>query len=307
MFAVIRYIILFIMIMLGLFFLQKNSSWFQEKIEYTKIFFKTLGEENVSTDFIYNDLKKQDFTDIKIATSTVKSYSKNNNVDNIDKPSKNEAKISIDGIIYYTNEERKKKGLQPLVKNTQLGKSASLKTDDMFAGQYFEHISPKGESAADLVKSVNYKFQIVGENLALGIFDTDKALVQAWMNSPAHRDNILNPKYTEMGAAVGISEYKGQKQWMAVQHFAKPLPLCPEVDTVVQEKIDSEKKILESEERELQMMAGVIESNPRNDALYLNQYNAKVAQYNDRLNKLRDIINDFNKTIVEYNNCLKGI
>ncbi len=293
------------MIMLGLFFLHKNSAWFQEKIEYTKIFFKTLGEENVSSDFIYNDIKKQNFTDIKIATSTVKAYSENNN--NINKAPKTEAKISIDGIIHYTNEERKKKGLQPLVKNINLSKSASLKTDDMFAGQYFEHVSPKGESAADLVKTVNYKFQIVGENLALGIFDTDKALVQAWMNSPTHKENILNPKYTEIGVSVGIGEYKGQKQWMAVQHFAKPLPLCAEIDTVIQQKIDEDKSALELEERELQKMAGVIETNPRNEPSYLIEYNLKVNEYNNKLNKLRDVIDSFNKTIVDYNNCLKGL
>lgn len=307
MFRIIRYIIIFILIMLGLFFLHKNSAWFQEKIDYTKLFFKTIGEDtSVSTDSIYKDINKQDFVGgLNTATSTkpnqVKSYTEPGAVV---KP-KTDAKISIDGIIYYTNIERKKAGLNPLTKNIKLNNSATLKTDDMFSGQYFEHTSPSGLTVADLARSVDYKFQIVGENLALGIFDTDKSLVEAWMNSPTHKENILNPKYTEMGAAVGISDYKGQRQWIAVQHFAKPLPTCTEVDDVLQKSIDTEKVALELEERELQKMAGVIESDPATNKKYLDEYNAKVVIYNDRLNKLRDNIVQFNKIIVEYNACLK--
>ena len=289
--------------MLGLFFLHKHSAWFQDKIETTKLFFKTMvTDTKASPDDIYNQINKQDFAG-NLATTTkpvVKAYTSSN----IDKP-KSTAKISIDGIIYYTNIEREKAGLHPLVKNTKLNQSASLKTDDMFANQYFEHTSPDDKTAADLVKSVDYKFQIVGENLALGVFDTDKALVQAWMNSPAHKANILNSKYTEMGAAVGIADYKGQRQWLAVQHFAKPLPQCVEVNGDTQKNIDEEKKALEEMERLLQKMAGVIESEQSIGKEYVDGYNQQVSVYNERLNKLRDIISEFNKTIVEYNMCVK--
>ncbi len=301
MFAVIRYIIIFVLIMLSFFFLHKNSAWFQEKIEYTKLFFKTINEDtSVTSDDVYNDVKNQDFTGNLKATTTVKSYNSTNTP-----VVKKDTKISVDGVIYYTNVERKKVGLPELVKSTKLNKSASLKTDDMFTGQYFEHVSPDGKTAADLVRAVSYKFQIVGENLALGIFDTDKSLVKAWMDSPTHKENILNPKYTEIGVAVGIGDYKGQRQWMAVQHFAKPLPTCTEVDVNIQQNIDLEKTALELEERELQKMAGVIESDPSTSKQYLNEYNLKVTAYNQRLNILRGVIDNFNKTIVDYNECLK--
>lgn len=281
--------------------MHKNSAWFQEKIEYTKLFFKTVNEDtSVNSDDIYNDIKKQDFSGNLKATTTVKSYN-STNTDIV----KKDAKISVDGVIYYTNIERKKAGLPELIKNLKLNKSAALKTDDMFTAQYFEHTAPDGETAADLTRSVDYKFQIVGENLALGIFDTDKSLVKAWMDSPTHRENILNPKYTEIGVAVGVGDYKGQRQWMSVQHFAKPLPTCAEVDVNIQQNINLEKTALELEERELQKMAGVIESDPSTNKQYLTEYNTKVSVYNDRLNKLRLIIADFNKTIVEYNECLK--
>ena len=304
MFKIIRYIVILILIMLGLFLLHKNSPWFQDKIEVTKLFFKSIASDTkVSPDDIYNHINDQDFTG-RLATTTkttVKSYTSTSN----DRP-KTVAKISIDGIILYTNIERQKAGLKPLTKNLKLNKSASEKTDDMFTNQYFEHTSPGGKTAADLVKDEGYKFQIVGENLALGIFETDKTLVQAWMNSPLHRANILNPKYTEIGVAVGIGDYKGQRQWLAVQHFGKPLPVCSEIDEVGQKNIDAEKVELEVLERELQKMAGVIESDPAMSREYINDYNSKVGVYNDRLNKLRATIAEFNKTIVDYNVCLKG-
>lgn len=308
MFRIIRYIIIFILIMLGLFFLHKNNVWFQERIVYTKLFFKSIADnKNASTDSIYKDINNQDFvgglgTTSSQSATTVKSFVKEGL---IEKP-KDTAKISIDGIIYYTNIERVKAGLNPLTKNVKLNNSATAKTDDMFSDQYFEHTAPNGKTAADLVKSFDYKFQVVGENLALGIFQTDKSLIQAWMDSPTHKANILNPRYTEMGAAVGIGDYKGQRQWMAVQHFAKPIPLCEEIDVSVQNNINIEKIALEADERELQKRAGFIESNSSVDREYLNSYNTMVNNYNERLNRLRLIIDNFNETIVKYNTCVKG-
>ena len=257
-------------------------------------------------DHIYNDITKTDYVGGLGSTtdSNVKSYTKEVPVE----PTTIGPKISIDGIIYYTNIERKKIGLKPLVKSTKLNTSAGVKTDDMFSQQYFEHTSPDGKTAADLVRDAGYKFQIVGENLALGVFDSDKALVKAWMDSPAHRANILNPKYTEMGASVGIAEYHGQRQWIAVQHFAKPMPNCPEINQSIQKNIDVEKTALEVEERELQKIAAAIEERgPDNsDQQYIKAYNDRVSAYNERLNTLRETIAVFNSTIVEYNTCVKG-
>lgn len=299
--------------MVCLFVLDKYNvnvkGYFTTAVENTKLFLNDIGNSPTnSPDQIYKELSKQDFIgDLGTTTkkeNTIKSYVEEAGLKNINTT----AKISIDGIIYYTNIERKKAGLNPLTKNTKLNASAVKKVDDMLSDQYFEHTSPGGKTAADLVKGRGYDFQVVGENLALGVFQTDQTLVQAWMNSPTHRANILNAKYTEIGAAVGIGEYKGQRQWMAVQHFAKPLPLCKEVDEVSQKTIDNEKASLELEERDIQKMAGTIESNPgkNSDREYINIYNSKVNAYNERLNALRIMIEVFNKTIVEYNTCVKG-
>ena len=313
MFRILRYIFMFLIIMVCLFILQKSSptvrTSLDEAVLQMKLYFKSIGNatSTVHGD-IYNQINKQDFVG-GLGTTTVKKNIEIRSFSQSSPPQKPKAKISIDGIIYYTNIEREKAGLAPLVKNIKLNTSASLKTDDMFAKQYFEHTSPDGKTAADLVKSAGYTFQVVGENLALGVFETDQVLVQAWMNSPAHRANILNSKYTEMGASVGMGEYKGQTQWLAVQHFAKPMPTCTPISSTTQDSIDTEKLALESEERELQTMAGVIESDPsaqRVDKAYINTYNDKVNGYNIRLNKLRDTIAEFNKTIVQYNTCVTG-
>ncbi len=302
------------MIMLCLFWLDRYDVnvrlGLDKVISNSKDFFASIkSAPKGSPDKIFNEINSQDFVGSLSSTSTNSTTVKSYKEDNKQSINISNSRISIDGIIYYTNIERNKAGLTPLVKNITLNTTAGKKIDDMFANQYFEHTSPDGKTAADLVKSSNYKFQIVGENLALGVFDTDKALVQAWMNSPTHRANILNPKYTEIGVAVGIGEYKGQKQWMAVQHFAKPMPICGVIDEVVQNNINTEKMSLEDEERELQKMAGVIETTKSEDLEknYLDKYNERVNNYNQRLNNLRQIIDSFNKTIIEYNNCINKI
>ncbi len=308
MFRLIRYIILFFIIMLCLFWLNKHNvdikGGFNKVIDNTKSFLLDIKNATTSdTDHIIDDIKDEyntvnGTTSVSNTDSIIKSYEEKND--------KN--KISIDGIIYYTNIERTKIGLKPLSKNIFLNNSASKKMDDMFSRQYFEHTAPDNKTVVDLVKDSGYKFQIVGENLALGHFDNDKDLVQAWMNSPTHKDNILNAKYTEIGIGVGVANYKGKNQWIAVQHFAKPLPKCEEVDDILRKSIDAEKKSLEDEERELQKMAGVIETTavenlPMN---YLNNYNERVKTYNSRLDVLKVDIEKFNETIVKYNSCIKS-
>src|SRR6185369_15716694 len=118
-------------------------------------------------------------------------------------------------------------GLPALKENALLDKAAKKKLDDMFAQQYFEHINPQGKGPSDLAKSVGYDYIAIGENLALGNFKNDAELVQAWMDSPGHRANILNKQYTEIGVAVGQGTYEGKKTWLAVQEFGRPTSSCP--------------------------------------------------------------------------------
>src|SRR5262249_8345343 len=108
------------------------------------------------------------------------------------------------GVIKWTNIQRQENGALPaLTVNAKLNESAQLKLKDMFAKQYFEHVSPSGVGPDGLANEVGYAYASIGENLALGNFADDRALVQAWMDSPGHRANILGKSYREIGVAVG--------------------------------------------------------------------------------------------------------
>lgn len=150
-------------------------------------------------------------------------------------------------VIYWTNYYRKQNGLGELKVNALLTTAAQKKVDDMFTNQYFEHVSPSGVSPSELVSSVGYNYKVTGENLALGDFTSEKDLVDAWMNSPGHRANILNKDYTEIGVATGLGKFEDRSStWLAVQEFAKPLPNCTKPDINLQNTINSQKAELES-------------------------------------------------------------
>jgi uncharacterized protein YkwD len=113
------------------------------------------------------------------------------------------AQLDAEGVIALTNQERRNGGVGKLTANTKLTKAAEMKLKDMFDRQYFEHISPDGKGPSYLAQKAGYEYIVIGENLALGNFKNDAALVQAWMDSPGHRENILNYRYSEIGVAVG--------------------------------------------------------------------------------------------------------
>lgn len=160
-------------------------------------------------------------------------------------------KLTTAGVLTETNRHRATSDLSPLRPNTTLDQAAQKKVADMFARQYFAHESPDGTGPADLVTSVNYKYIRVGENLALGNFASDAALVQAWMDSPGHRANILHTGFSEIGLAVGEGVFEGTKVWLAVQTFAAPLSSCPTVDPKLQQKFDQLKSSLDQLSQEL--------------------------------------------------------
>lgn len=159
--------------------------------------------------------------------------------------------ITTAGVLAETNRHRTAANLLPLTGNTILNNAAKNKLDDMFAQQYFEHVSPQGLGPADVVDAVGYQYIRVGENLALGNFAGDVDLVQAWMDSPGHRENILHAGYTELGVAAASGLYQGQQTWLAVQTFAKPLTDCPNIDPLLQEKIEQQQEQLNNLQQNL--------------------------------------------------------
>lgn len=132
------------------------------------------------------------------------------------------SEITVQKVIDQTNKKRQELGLVPLKYNSLLSESATKKAQDMFTNNYWAHTSPNGTTPWDFFKSVGYKYSAAGENLARDFYDTD-SLIKAWMNSPTHRDNIVNSKYQEIGIGVVNGVLSGVKTTLVVQHFGTPL------------------------------------------------------------------------------------
>ena len=72
--------------------------------------------------------------------------------------------------------------------------------DDMAKHNYFEHEDLTGRSPADRVRAVGYQEKLVGENIAYGPTSAEE-VVQGWLDSPGHCENIMDPRFAEMGIA----------------------------------------------------------------------------------------------------------
>jgi uncharacterized protein YkwD len=104
----------------------------------------------------------------------------------------------VEEVIALTNSYRTKHGLQPLTLNLNLSKSAQVHSQDMALNDFFSHTGSNGTKVSDRAKTAGYQSSYVGENIAAG-YITAEEVVRGWMNSPGHRENILNPNYKEVG------------------------------------------------------------------------------------------------------------
>jgi uncharacterized protein YkwD len=91
---------------------------------------------------------------------------------------------------------------------------------DMAEHDYFEHRDLSGQSPADRVRAVGYREKLVGENIAYGP-KTLEEVVQGWLDSPGHCENIMDPRFAEMGLAYAAGQ-SGRHGLYWVQLFAEP-------------------------------------------------------------------------------------
>src|SRR3989344_5978804 len=216
--------------------------------------------------------------------------------------------LTKEGVFSYTNSARAQNGALPaLTYNETLERSAQLKLADMFNRQYFEHVSPIGDGPSDLAKTVGYAYVVVGENLALGNFENNAKLVDAWMASPGHRANILNAQYQEIGIAVGKGMYEGRETWLAVQSFGKPLSSCPTINTATKTTIDNNNSQIAFLKNELDIKKALLESTPPYNPSYnvvVGEYNALVPIYNALVEATRILIAQYNAEVQAFNACI---
>jgi len=106
------------------------------------------------------------------------------------------------------NGERADRGLPALTLNARLTRAADLYAADLVSGSYFSHTGRDGSDLMQRIRRTGYLPSgggwSIGENLAwgTGALATPGAIMRAWMNSPGHRDNILNARYREIGIGV---------------------------------------------------------------------------------------------------------
>ncbi|OHA93837.1 MAG: hypothetical protein A3E02_01020 [Candidatus Zambryskibacteria bacterium RIFCSPHIGHO2_12_FULL_38_34] len=125
-------------------------------------------------------------------------------------------------LVNLTNQNRAAANIAELSVNPLLEKAAQMKADDMASKGYFAHNTPDGKTPWYWLGQAGYKYTYAGENLAVN-FENSEDVENAWMNSPGHFLNIMNPKYTEIGIATSTGIYKGRQAVFVVQMFGSPL------------------------------------------------------------------------------------
>lgn len=104
--------------------------------------------------------------------------------------------------------QRARHGLRALRQNADLARSAAGHSEDMVSENYFDHVSPGGETPLQRAKASTYlprrSTYLLGENIALGTLQlaTPTAVVASWMKSAGHRANILNPDFRDSGIGI---------------------------------------------------------------------------------------------------------
>lgn len=284
---IILIFVVFAVFIAGFFFF-----WNQVVNLYTKLYLKLPEFQKGVGDFVMQEIEKQISTPPPLRAPE-------------EVP---EAFLSKTGVIKWTNNQRTKYGLPPLKENLKLDNSAQSKVEDMFKNQYFGHVSPSGTEIGDLADRVGYEFLSIGENLALGNFENDEVLIQAWMDSPGHRENILNKNYTEIGVAVIKGTFEGKTTWLAVQHFALPTSVCPKPDGKIKTGIETDRdRLKELETRLEELLVEIQDMKSRRDPNYnqkIEEYNTLVVQHNNLIGEIKNLIDKYNTQVNLFNNCL---
>lgn len=111
-------------------------------------------------------------------------------------------------IFRMVNEERTKAGVPTLSYNTTMEKYARIKSKDMGDRNYFSHENPEGQLITEQMSKDGVTYSAWGENIAYVQGSASNAaseIMNMWMNSPGHRQNILSTNFTSIG--VGVSQH----------------------------------------------------------------------------------------------------
>jgi uncharacterized protein YkwD len=115
---------------------------------------------------------------------------------------------AADAIVCLVNAERRSRGLKPLHRDRDLAQAARRHSSDMARRDYFSHVTPGGEDLGDRLRDAGYGRPgdgwRAGENLGWGTGNraTPNSLVDQWLASAGHRENMLERSFRELGVGV---------------------------------------------------------------------------------------------------------
>lgn len=139
--------------------------------------------------------------------------------------------ISTEKLLKLTNKDRAEKKLPLLVLSPVLSRAASMKADYMFEKNFWAHTAPDGTTPWHFIKKSGYVYVYAGENLARGFIGSSD-VIDAWMESPTHRENMLSSNYKEIGFAVKKGKLLGEDTILVVEMFgsrdAVPIASVPQ-------------------------------------------------------------------------------
>ncbi len=121
-------------------------------------------------------------------------------------------------VVNLVNQQRAQNGCRALNSDSRLAKAARGHSADMAARGYFDHTTPDGVSFSARITAAGYRWSAAAENIASGQPDP-ASVMNAWMNSPGHRANILNCAYRDIG--VGLA-YDSRRTPFWTQDFGTP-------------------------------------------------------------------------------------
>lgn len=234
-------------------------------------------------------------------------------------------------VIDLTNNVRAQNGLPPLTENPLLDSIAEARVRDMLEKQYLAHVSPTGEQASDIAQKIGYHYKVIAENIGSGDFYSNQKIIDGWMQSPGHRNNILSSEVQDIGVAVMKGKMKGTETYVSVQIFGLPsLPVTPSAcaapsDVVVRE-IEAKKAEMESLRGQFERMKSELDKESESietDKRYADDdekialLNERIRAFNEKVRSMKRIeqdakakekameslVDEYNRTLQMYNEC----
>lgn len=160
-----------------------------------------------NTSIDYSDGEKSDSSsDQGTKTPSTNSGVNTGSSDNSQNANNSSTSAFANQVVTLVNQERTKAGLSALVSDPALASMALDKAKDMYNNKYFDHNSPTYGSPFDMMKAYGIRYTYAGENIAKGQRNPQEVM-NAWMNSTGHRQNILSPNFTKTGVAYYNGEW----------------------------------------------------------------------------------------------------